>query len=642
MDRKRKILNRSLQTLLMLFTVMILMPGVPVYASSNPDASGKQRKLAEEYGTVYIAGSRDSLPLEGIHNGGFAGIMPQFYRKLSEMTGMTFAYLDSRTDRNELAASLQCEILSLITEDDAALLAKGLIPGPVCFAYDGMDYRIAYTERMPEELRGIVDDAFSRMSDGDRLRCAVEGAVQCCAAATPGWFRILFFAVIGLCVALMILLAVLWLHDRQRIQKALTVDAVTQLYNRRGFSERFDRLREQRRFPLFFLAYILMDCEKELVFSGKTALNLQMEAGAGALKECLRPDWFAARTDVFGYLLCFTAGPQFEASEVLEPILDAIEDRMNGEGARYYRAYAGVCRADETQGDLIKAIDETRIAAWKAREQEERILIGSRQLSRSAAEGYFHVREMLANVKMEDFRISILPMVKLPEKQVVGGQATLRWQHPARGLLLPDEFLPYIEKTDRIKELDLWVFDRVCAWSRQRRESGLSPMLITCAVSGISLNDPDFYNAMTEKMNQYGIRPGEIGIEVGCGIVRHNAQRAFENLDDLHHAGVTVILDKLGSDKTALGALVAFSVDMVKLHSGLLPKETRNGRGLRKRLYLLDNAINLCRRLEIRIICSGVENESHNTIVQELGCDLAVGDHYYRPMPCDEFDRYFQ
>ena len=621
----------------------ILMLNVPEAALAVPKLTEEQIHLAEKYGTLYIAGSRKDLPLEGIYDGDFAGVMPQFYQRLSELTGMHFVYLDSRTDRKELAATMQCDILSLVTEDDVLLQKEGLIPGPVCFTYDGAEYRIAYTRRMPAELIEIIDAAFAKMSDGDRLQCAIAGAAQSYFAGMSRGYRVVLYIMIGLCATLLAFLLFLVVRDRRRMKKAHTIDAVTGLYNHEGFSKRYDRLKEQRRFPLYFLAYVLIDCDKELVFSGEEAMNLRMKAGADALREHLQSDWIAARTGASSFLLCFSVGPQRQAVDVLKPILNAMEDRMNrDQGVSYCRTYAGICRSDDTQGDLDKAINEIRIAAWKAKEQEKRILTGSIALAQSAASDYLLGKELLATMNMADFQVYILPMVKPADTKVTGGRAIVRWQHPSRGLLLPNDFLPYIVKTDRIKELDLWVFDRICAWSRRRREEGLSSLLVTCKISWISINDSGIYSAMLEKMLQYGIRSGEIGIEVDSGIVRHETKAILENIEGLHRAGVMVILDRFGSDKTSHSALVKYTVDMMKLHSGLLPKETSNGRGLRQRLYLLDNTISLCKRLGIRIICSGVENKDHHTIAQELGCDLAEGNYYYQPMPCSEFDRNFQ
>lgn len=638
-------ISRNHVTVTSILAVIILTLSIPVTASAATQKfTGTQRQLMKEYETVYIAGSRDSMPLEGVHKDTYIGVMPQFYQKLSDITGMDFVYLDNRTDRYQLAARQQCDILSLVTEDDATLQAMNFIPGPACFTYKGTTYRIAYTQRMPAEMTEVLDDAFAQMSDTDRLHCAISGSTQCYHINAPGWLRTALFIAIGLCIMLVVLLIMLVYRNKKSLQHALTVDPVTKLNNRTGFSEGFRQLKEQQRFSLYYLAYILIDCEQELIFSGDAALDFRMEAGANAIREYLHPDWIAARTDISGYLLCFPAGPKREAADVLKPILDAIEKHMNRDQvALYYRAYAGICRSDFTHGNLDKAINEIRIAAWKAKEQDKRILISSRQLTQNATVDYRHAKEILASINMEDFLIYVCPIVELPNNQVVGGQAVLRWQHPTHGMLMPDEFLPYIEKTNKMKELDFWVFEQICSWSRQRREKGLSPILVTCTLSNISLNSSALYGTLMEKVARYDIRPGEIGIEVNSGMLGQNAKKStLETLEDLHAAGITVVLDNFGSDDPALGALVSCTADMVKLHSGLLPKETKSDKTNRRQLHLLDNAINLCNQLGICIICSGIEDEMHHSILQKAGCHLVLGDHYYRPMPCDEFDRNFR
>ena len=166
-------------------------------------------------------------------------------------------------------------------------------------------------------------------------------------------------------------------------------------------------------------------------------------------------------------------------------------------------------------------------------------------------------------------------------------------------------------------------------------------MLVTCNLSEASLNDPGVCGELAEMIARHGVRPGEVGVEVESGLLKSGAVHTRGNIERLHAAGVTVILDNFGSDATSLGALTEYAVDMVKIHSRLLPDGSESEDILRPRLRLLSNTIGLCKKLGFRIICVGVENTARHTIVRKLGCDFAEGYHYFRPMPCDEFDRSF-
>ena len=224
------------------------------------------------------------------------GIMPQFFEKLSEITGIRFEYLESNADRYELAENLQCEILSMVTEDDESIRERGLIPGPVCFSYENVEYRIAYTGRMPEQMIGIMDAAIEGMSEEDRLQCAIAGAEELLTARESGRIRAAMWILAGLCAGLLVLLAVSVNRSRKNMKKVMIMDSVTRLYNRDGFAEAFSRLKNQRQFPLFWMAYILVDCGRKQYFSMKirrscsSQLWLRFFAGIWGRKD-LRPVW---------------------------------------------------------------------------------------------------------------------------------------------------------------------------------------------------------------------------------------------------------------------------------------------------------------------------------------------------------------
>lgn len=602
-----------------------------------------EQQSGEEYRTVYIAGCADCLPLEGVQDGRHVGIMPQFFEKLSEITGIRFEYLESNADRYELAENLQCEILSMVTEDDESIRERGLVPGPVCFSYENVEYRIAYTGRMPEQMIGIMDAAIEGMSEEDRLQCAIAGAEELLTARKSGRIRAVMWILAGLCAGLLVLLAVSVNRSRKNMKKVMIMDSVTRLYNRDGFAEAFSRLKNQRQFPLFWMAYVLVDCGRETVLFDENTQKLQFTAVAEVLRGYMGKEGFAARVDGFSFLLCFSPAPQEKAEDVMTALLAELEERLNrAQGAPGSRTYAGICRSDSTQGNLDKAVRETRIAAWCAREQGKSCLVSSKEMTKAAAMDYNAAQEILTAVDMAAFYVYILPMVDLPDRRVVGGQALVRWRHPSRGLLFPGDFLPYIEKTDKIKDMDRSVFEQICEWSKQRRDRGYQPVPICCNLSEASLSDSDLPAVLLDIMAGCGIRAGEVGIEVDAGILKRGSEVIVENIGQLRRAGVIVILDNFGSSETSLRVLTACTVDMVKLHHGLLPGKTEDVQELRQGLNLLDNTIRLCKRLGLRIAATGVENEAHHTMVCELGCDMAEGYYYYRPMPCDEFDRGFQ
>lgn len=626
-----------------LLAAMALCIALGASAEETQGVSAEQWLLAQRYQEVVVMGSRDSLPLEGLYNGEYVGVMPQFFQRLSQATGLRFTYLDGPGDRYELAANQQCDIVSLVTEDDEALLARGLIAGPECFVFNGESYRIAYTLRMPQPLIELVNTGIAQMSEQEKVQSAIAGAAQMQAAGVPAWLPIAAIGLSVACAGLAVGVVVLVLRHKRRLQQALTMDAATGLYNREGFAARFEKLRAHQSFPLYWLAYLYVDFDQQRLYAGDAEIGRRVEAAAQELKRHMRAEWFAAVVDQQNFLLCFLPQLNQPGEEMILPVLEAVEERLNeNQGALRASVCAGLWRCDANQGDFSKTLHDTRIAAHSACEKKERWLVSSQSLTQRATLDFRTARELLSSMDISAFHVYILPLVNLTNGNVVGGQALARWKHPSRGMLLPGEFLPFIEGTEKLEELDGRVFEQMCAWVEKRRQGGMRPMMISCNLSDVTLKHPDCHKKLSAVMRQYGVQSGEIGVEIDTKILKSTAVTVRENIRRLREAGAAVILDNFGSDDTSLCALAACEVDVVKLYSGLLPRRVQDEALLAQGLHVLDNTISLCKRLGVMIAATGVEDGEQHTVVYELGCDFAEGYHYYRPLPCDEFDRSFR
>ena len=216
-----------------------------------------EQRYADQYGNVVVIGSPKSAPLEYLSYGEYIGIMPAFYQRLSEMTGLQFTYLEGTIEnRLELAANNQGDIVSVVADDAAALMQYGLTRSAPCFEYDGVEYCLAYTASAPKELQAIIDKAIGAIPESDKTACAIAGAAQLDQRHMSPLLAALLVG--GWCIALILLLCLLISKNRNRrlgTSRART-DALTGMPNLAYLRVFFEKLHKQRTLPLYALAYV--------------------------------------------------------------------------------------------------------------------------------------------------------------------------------------------------------------------------------------------------------------------------------------------------------------------------------------------------------------------------------------------------
>lgn len=227
------------------------------------------------------------------------------------------------------------------------------------------------------------------------------------------------------------------------------------------------------------------------------------------------------------------------------------------------------------------------------------------------------------------------PQVNLGSRRVVGAEALLRWQHPDKGLIPPDRFIPIAEANGTIVEIGQWVLDQACwqaaHWSREG-----SPLRIAVNLSAVQLRQESIVDDILETLKRHKLAAGQLELEVTETSFMTNMKDAVAKLQKLHRAGINIAVDDFGTGYSSLTYLKQMPVQYLKIDKQFISDLLNNEEDTR----IANTIIDLGRSLNLTVIAEGVETEEQEAYLNERGCQIGQGYYYSKPKIARDFERF--
>lgn len=235
--------------------------------------------------------------------------------------------------------------------------------------------------------------------------------------------------------------------------------------------------------------------------------------------------------------------------------------------------------------------------------------------------------ELRAALERNELEVLLQPLLHIPSDRIAGYEALIRWQHPQRGPVSPNEFIRLAEETSLIIPVGDYVLERVCDMLVELRSRGQDPLpFIALNVSARQLDDPTLVDRMLEKLESRHLPPDRLEIEITESLV-FNQKQIGELLDRCHAAGMQVALDDFGTGYSNLGPILSLNFDRIKLDQAFTRSlHTPRGHALVSAIVAMTKA------LDCEMIAEGVEETSQLEALRALGCDYAQGWLVGRPI----------
>lgn len=294
----------------------------------------------------------------------------------------------------------------------------------------------------------------------------------------------------------------------------------------------------------------------------------------------------------------------------------------------------------DPQGDIASMIDKANLArkVGKKRFSTHRVTEYTKEMDNDNEWKKEITLTMNKAVENQEFKVYYQPKFRFSDARIIGAEALVRWENPKWGLLSPDRFIPLFENNGFIQKIDFYVFNEVCSlldsWSRSGPNGTCpEPLTISFNLSRYHLYNPDLINDLTEIVNRYSITPCHIEVELTETIMFDNQKRLVKTMNEIKKAGFTISVDDFGSGYSSLNLLKDMPADVLKLDKQFLSNVPENT----KESIIINSVIEMAKKLKLTTVAEGVETKKQSDLLRDMGCDIAQGFYYARPMPQEEF-----
>jgi EAL domain-containing protein (putative c-di-GMP-specific phosphodiesterase class I) len=227
------------------------------------------------------------------------------------------------------------------------------------------------------------------------------------------------------------------------------------------------------------------------------------------------------------------------------------------------------------------------------------------------------------------------PQVVLDTGRIVGIEALIRWEHPERGLLYPNQFIALAEESGLIVPIGKWLLRRACEQNVAWQRSGVVAIPIAVNISAVQFRRRDFLGDVIEILQESGLAPQHLNFELTESVLMHGAHTTVSLLHALREMGVRLSIDDFGTDYSSLSYLKRFPVDTLKIDRTFIADLTTDPDDA----AITRAIISMGHSLRLRVIAEGVETREQLEFLRALSCDEAQGNHFGRPLPAAEAEQ---
>jgi diguanylate cyclase (GGDEF)-like protein len=240
--------------------------------------------------------------------------------------------------------------------------------------------------------------------------------------------------------------------------------------------------------------------------------------------------------------------------------------------------------------------------------------------------------ELRAAIKHHDLVLHFQPKLRLATNEVVGVEALVRWCHPVRGLIPPNDFVPLAERTGLIRPLTRYVLDAAIAQQRTWIDAG-RPVPIAVNLSARNLTEKGLVGYVVRALRRYDVPPALLELEITESSVMTAPSRARQLVTEFRELGIRVAIDDFGTGFTSLAALKDLPVSELKVDRSFVMGMAEHDRDA----HIVRTVVQLSHALGITAVAEGVEDPVVLSALSALGCDVVQGYHFSRPLAAEDF-----
>jgi len=429
------------------------------------------------------------------------------------------------------------------------------------------------------------------------------------------------------------------ISDRKKLEEKTTYlayhDPLTGLPNRLQFSQQLKHYVDTHQ----EIAVLFMDLDKFKMINdtrGHMVGDKLLQKVAQRLINCVSEEGTVFRIGGDEFTVILLADTRSEVSQVAERILAEIRKPLIIENYEINVMASIGISLYPTDGDnveeLIKGSD---FAMYKSK-----VLGGNKHkffnssMSRSLEDRVNLEGDLHNALNNDELVLHYQPQIDPQTGYIFGAEALIRWQHPERGLVPPDQFIPIAEETGLIIPIGEWVLRKACIQAEEWNRKYGHPVHIAVNLSVKQFVNNDIVGTVERTLQETGLNPNNLELELTESIFLENNESVVTSLNELKRLGVRISIDDFGTGYSSLAYLKDLPIDSIKIDQSFIRSLSKN----KKTLSIISAIIDLAQELELKSVAEGVETTEQFNYFKMEGCDLVQGYYFSRPLPADQLE----
>jgi diguanylate cyclase (GGDEF)-like protein len=359
---------------------------------------------------------------------------------------------------------------------------------------------------------------------------------------------------------------------------------------------------------------------------------------AARLDESLRGGDTVARFggDEF-VIICEQLSGAAEAVVIAERTLAALGRPFALHGREHFvSASMGIAVAQAVVREPEDLIREADAAMYRSKERGPGRYELYDEVMRSRAIARLRIEnDLRRGIEAGELTVHYQPIVSLSSRMVVGVEALVRWRHVQRGLLGPKEFIHVAEQTGLIIPMGKLVLEQACTQAAGWMSRGATePFHVSVNLSLRQVADPTFPEMVAQTLESTGLDPGALSLEITESVLMDDPETSVEVLDRIKALGVDLVLDDFGTGYSSLAYVQRFPIDVLKIDRSFVLNLGQDDEDR----TIVETIVSMARGLRVSVIAEGVETAAQAGALSEMGCPMAQGYHYSRPLPASRIE----
>jgi len=246
--------------------------------------------------------------------------------------------------------------------------------------------------------------------------------------------------------------------------------------------------------------------------------------------------------------------------------------------------------------------------------------------------------DLIESLTKDHFELYYQPLFTIDHKTLVGAEALIRWHHPEKGMIPPDQFIAVAEQSALINELGDWVLAQTCREIKNFINAGILDIKVAINISPVQFRRKDFLENMVRILVEHNVSARYIELEITEGAVMDNVDQAIDMMQALHDAGFQLAMDDFGTGYSSLSYLKRFPIQKVKIDRSFISdlENDDDSKSITRAIIQMSHSLGL------DVLAEGVETEAQLRYLQDDKCDYVQGYYTGRPMPASQFIETFR